>query len=210
MPEARMRSSAIRLASWSRRVVLLTTTVRRRSRREFVMPRWSHPLIVAVLVGGLLGAGRLPGAARSLFVAPATSPTPISLVGAWQLLVTSPDAPPFSVLTIFSADGTMSAADGPVEAIGQDQVAVLSVGQGVWTAGSPAAFTVRELLATGDGAAVGMNVIRGEATLGADGQTIRGPFQYELVAVNGQVLGSGGGTLTGTRLTVRPLGTPTG
>jgi uncharacterized cupredoxin-like copper-binding protein len=170
------------------------------------MRRSLLPLVLALLLGGLLGPGRLLRPTLAQEATPAMGGS--GLVGAWQVVVTSAGEPTTPALVTFAADGVMLAADVPVQPLGPGQVAFISPGQGVWIAGPPAAFTFVELLATADGSVVGSNVIRGEVTLSADGQTIRGPFQFDALDPSGKTLGGGQGTFTGTRMTVQPLGTP--
>jgi hypothetical protein len=147
-----------------------------------------------------------PACGRAPAVTPAAGAP--SIVGTWQVVVTAPGVPPSPSLVTFTADGALLVADVPVQPLAPGRVAVVSPGQGVWTAGAPAAFTFAEVLTATNGTVVGTNWIRGTVTLGADGQTISGPFQYAVVVPSGRTAARGQGRFVGKRITVLPLGTP--
>lgn len=132
-------------------------------------------------------------------------------VGAWRLTVTEPGNPPLPALTTFAADGTLLDSDPPVSpGSGGEPVTFRSSGHGVWQQSGPtaAALTFVQLVTDGQGHFVGTTTISAQVTLGADGNSLRGPFSVTAADPSGKVLFQGTGTVEATRITVQPMATP--
>jgi hypothetical protein len=129
-----------------------------------------------------------------------TADTPASaaghpLVGVW--LVTDPADPEFRSVGAFSADGIYQQVDvgGPV-----------SLGAWESTGPSSAALTFVQLEEDG-----GAATIRGTIEVNPDGQGFTAEATLEFTGSEGAPTGEyGPGTVTGTRITVEPMGTPVG
>jgi hypothetical protein len=131
-------------------------------------------------------------------------------VGSWDLTTQTPFGASQTLVT-FGADGTVLASDRPVyPGAAGFPVTFVSAGHGAWeqTGPSTAAATWVEFLADGQGTFLLVVTDSAELTLGADGDSWRGPFSSSSADPAGKVLFVGGGTVQATRITVQPLATP--
>src|SRR5215469_5752117 len=152
-----------------------------------------------------------------------------SLVGTWRVTVTlsTPPAPPFTDFIAFNQGGTLTAASSAFNAHTSENpflppplVVDTSDGYGVWksTDDDPArvAITFNRFLFAGaatsqalygpfvTGQYVGENAVQAVGTL-QDPDHLAGSFTTEFTTLGGQVIFSGSGTFTATRLKIEPL-----
>jgi hypothetical protein len=123
------------------------------------------------------------------------------LVGAWLLTSESDPEGPSTMLGSFSSDGIYQEADSDG-----------TVGIGAWEATGPntAGLTFMAQFEIGEDAVASVTV-RGSIEVAPDGQTLTAEFTLELAGVEGAPAGQfGPGTVTGTRISVEPMGTPAG
>jgi hypothetical protein len=132
-------------------------------------------------------------------------------VGAWHVISQTPFGTSQSLVT-FMADGTVIFTDRAVSPGGAGfPVTFISTGHGTWEQTGPttAAATWVEFVSDGEGNFIAVVTDSVEATLGADGNSWRGPFSSSTTDPSGaKVLFVGGGTVEATRITVQPLATP--
>jgi hypothetical protein len=123
------------------------------------------------------------------------------LVGAWLLTDESDPDSPSTFLASFSSDGIYQQADPDG-----------TVGIGTWEATGPntAAMTFIQQFQMGE-EAVATATVRATIEVAPDGQTLTAEFTLEFAGVEGAPAGQyGPGTVTGTRISVEPMGTPVG
>lgn len=141
--------------------------------------------------------------------APSSSPTTAAavptteghpLVGAWLLTdTTEPDSPPF--LGAFSSDGIYQHLE--VDGVG---------GHGTWeaTGSSSAALTFVQQFRDEEGNLGGSATIRATIEMNPDGLGLTAEYTVELSGEGAPAGEYGPDTVTGTRITVEPIGTPVG
>jgi hypothetical protein len=132
-----------------------------------------------------------------------------SFVGAWR--VTLPNGRP--ALGTFTSDGIFQptafvAHSAPTGA--PYHAAFLSAGTGSWVATGPRTVAVTGVVLESNELAdyVGALEIRATVTLGADGQTFDGNYDFAITAPDGRLVESGRGAVHGVRIQVEPMGTP--
>lgn len=132
-------------------------------------------------------------------------------VGAWRLTVTEAGNPSIPALTTFAADGTLLNSDPPVSPAGGGAPITLdSAGHGVWhqTGPTTADLTFVWLTTDAQGTFLGTGTVSAQVTLGADGNSLQGPFSLTAADPSGKTLFQGGGSVQATRITVQPMATP--
>jgi len=78
-------------------------------------------------------------------------------------------------------------------------------GLGEWIRTGPREFAVTEFFFDSQDTAAPLQRSRSKLTLDESGDSFNGPFRYEVIDMNGNVLFSGDGTFSGKRLNVVPL-----
>jgi hypothetical protein len=133
-----------------------------------------------------------------------------SFVGSWRLTFETPLGPSQSLLTI-AADGTVVFSGRPVSpASGGNPVTFASAGHGAWHQTGPAAGAITWIGLVSDAQGNFLAVVTDsvEATLDGDGDGWSGAYSATVADPDGNVLYVGNGNVTGTRVTVQPLATP--
>jgi hypothetical protein len=147
-------------------------------------------LAIAVGVGGASGAvapgktGDQPGGHRGQ-----------SILGTWLAEVTPADGEPFQAMVTFSPGGGLveTESTNPGTALGSWK----SRGRG------RVAFTFQRFEFDAEGAPAGRVVVRTEVIVRGD--TFSGPFEFDVLDPQGNVVFSGQGTATARRFRVQPL-----
>jgi hypothetical protein len=127
------------------------------------------------------------------------------LVGAWLADTEETDANPFDAVFLFHDDGTYVEFD----AAGEDSPG--ETDGGVWSPTGPqtADLTIVQVV-TNDEGVNGKFTIRASIQVADDGQSFTAQYTFELDEATGMVGEYGPGTVTATRITVEPMGTPVG
>jgi hypothetical protein len=175
------------------------------------MPRSS--VLLAVLVVILVG---LPAPGRPALLA-SHDATPRAgeerVVGTWRVVVNDASGLTHPGTVTFAADGTLLVSIPPVLPAPEGAPVAqfeYSAGNGVWasTGERAVAFTF-DLLATDDvGTPLGVFTVRGTLDLTEKGDGYDGSYDVVVTDPSGQVSPAGGGTITGTRMMLEPIGTP--
>jgi hypothetical protein len=163
-------------------------------------------LAFALLLGGVFVATlELRSDAR------ASSPTgpDNGFVGAWR--VTLPNDRP--ALATFTSDGIFLPTSFVVHSAPTGapyHYAFLSAGTGRWIGTGPRTAAVTSFVLESNELAdyVGALRIRASVTLGPDGQTLDGDYEFEITAPDERVVEAGSGAIHGVRIQVEPMGTP--
>jgi hypothetical protein len=171
---------------------------------ERVQVRWRPLALAGTLLSAAVGAVAL---LQIVDVGGANASGQPSIVGSWQLTVTPPSGPPHPALITFARDGTLTAADVPVQPAPPGaafRVLVTSGGHGAWraTGDGAARFTVAFLATDENGTLLGRLALAGTATLGRARQTVDAQFTVTFTDPAGDVISSGQGTLHGTRIDI--------
>ena len=109
------------------------------------------------------------------------------------------------------ADGTVIFSARPVmPGVAGFPVTFISTGHGAWEQTSPTTATATFVVFITDGEGNFLVVVTDsvEMTLGADGNSWRGPYSSTTADPTGTVLNVGTGTAEARRITVQPLATP--
>ena len=133
-----------------------------------------------------------------------------SIVGAWYLTVTSETAAaPFKGMITFSeGGGLVASAQGDILLAPPPGVPPLATaGHGQWSrnANREYLFSFRQIFYNGDGSYAGGAKIRNLATLNKEGTEMSGQLLVEYYDANDNVVFTGTGTFTGTRISAEPL-----
>ena len=155
-----------------------------------------------LLLALILALAALPTSLVSIRAQDATPPTALAehpLVGSWLIAVAEDPSRP-QTLNTFWADGNalFTVSDGPTF-------------QGTWVATGPrtAALTLFAIAHPPGEDAIGLVRISSSFNEVAEaGDTFRGEAEIETIAYDGTVLESVHVSVIGTRITVRPMGTP--
>jgi hypothetical protein len=133
-----------------------------------------------------------------------------AIVGSWQLTVTSETFPvPFrGLVTMSEGGGVVASAQGDVllqPPAGVPPVATAA--HGAWSTRSNREFlfTFRQIIYTADGTYAGAAKIRNAATLDAAGNSISGQLIVQFYDENDEVVFTGTGSFTGTRIIAEEL-----
>ncbi len=129
-------------------------------------------------------------------------------VGTWLLGFTPADSAIFgaqAALLMFLEDGTVAADFAASIAPGAQSV-VLGVGHGEWEQREDeVGFAIATLVEDADGQFIGLLILNAEASFDTKARAVDGTFAFELTAADGDSLGSGSGTLSGTRIELGDL-----
>lgn len=133
-----------------------------------------------------------------------------AIVGSWQVTVTSETFPvPFrGLITLNEGGGVIASAQGDVllqPPAGVPPVATAA--HGAWTRISNRGFlfTFRQIFYTADGTYAGGAKIRNAVTLDAFGNSMAGHLIVQYYDANDQLVFTGAGTFTGTRIVAEGL-----
>ena len=150
---------------------------------------------VSVLVAVAFGVGGASGAATGKSAHPDRGHHAQRILGTWVVDVSPTGDEQFQALVTFSAGGGVveTESTSPGTALGSWE----SRGRG------RVAVTFQRFEFDAEGEPAGRVVVRTEVVLRAD--EFSGPFEFEVFDTAGNVVFSGGGTATGTRLAVQPL-----
>lgn len=134
-------------------------------------------------------------------------------VGTWQVAINNQLDPTYPGLITFATD-ILIVSDPPIVPAPPDLPFTQihhSGGHGVWasTDNRTVAFTFDQLVTDENGNLLGVLTIRGTAALSADGQSFEGAFEAVLTDPAGSTSPIDAGTVTGTRIVVEAMGTPT-
>ena len=133
-----------------------------------------------------------------------------AIVGSWYLTVTSDTFPvPFrGMVTMSEGGGVIGSAQGDVllqPPAGVPPVATAAHGAWSRTSNREFLFTFRQIFYTADGTYAGGAKIRNTATLDAFGSSMSGQLIVEYYDANDQLVFTGTGTFTGTRIVAEVL-----
>ncbi len=178
--------------------------------RRYVRPVYAMALLLAVL---LVAGPALSGSAAAQAGTPTTAGS--GFVGSWRLVVTdqSGGRPPFPALAAFEAGGVFVTSNPlvtPAAPGAPNKLTFSTTGYGAWTAtpNGGAALTFMAIDSDEQGHVIAVATIRATFVLGADGNSFSGPFAVTVAAPNGKVVFTSGGTVSGTRIAVEPMGSP--
>jgi plastocyanin len=128
--------------------------------------------------------------------------------GTWLLEFTPAASTIFgaqAALLTFHENGTV-AADFAASIASSAQSVVLGVGHGEWEQREDeVGFAIAALVEDADGQFVGLLTLNAEASFDTTARAVDGTFAFELTAADGDSLGSGSGTLSGTRIELGDL-----
>jgi hypothetical protein len=153
---------------------------------------------------GVLGGATVAGLAAAPRVLADDHEASRSLVGAWSGSTDAgPGFPPFKALYTFAPGGGLMTSSS----IDLSPRSLSTPGYGAWTRTAPRtfAFTFDAFIFDQQGNPVGAVVARSTVTLNKAGDTFSGPFKFDVIAPNGGIAFSGGGTHDATRIRVKPL-----
>ena len=133
-----------------------------------------------------------------------------AIVGSWNLTVTSETFPvPFrGLVTLSEGGGVIASAQGDVllqPPPGVPPVATAAHGAWAKTSNREFLFTFRQIYYTADGTYAGGAKIRNAAVIDASGSNMSGQLIVEYYDANDQVVFTGNGTFTGTRIVAEVL-----
>lgn len=133
-----------------------------------------------------------------------------AIVGSWQLTVTSDTFPvPFrGLITMSEGGGVIASAQGDIllqPPPGVPPVATAAHGAWLRTSNREFLFTFRQVLYTADGTYAGGAKIRNAGALDAFGNSMTGQLIVQYYDANDQVVFTGTGTFTGTRIVAEGL-----
>ena len=151
--------------------------------------RWTKLVAIGILCGALVALGATPGSA----VVP-------GLTGAWNVTIVLDSG------AILCTTPSLNTADGGI--VAQGCSVTVSPGYGQWRRIQGQQFAVTFVgvnFAALGGAIDSTYKVRATVDLSHDGQTFTGPFQTEILALNGVLLFSFTGTVTAQRIEVEPL-----
>jgi hypothetical protein len=168
--------------------------------------------IVAVVLVGLLGPGRLTGL-RAQEATPASGNHP--LVGSWEVQLAFEGQGPVELtnLITFGGEGVVLAASGGqlpgVPAVFGSGL-VLTEGHGAWEATGErgAVATFRFLTLDQVGGISSTNTASMTVEIDAGGDAFAGSFALDSVSPDGNPMGSGRGTLRAVRIGIEPMASP--
>ena len=173
--------------------------------------RFVLPLVAVVLLSihVSFACGQTTGPVKFFDEAPTLSSSD-AIVGAWYLTVTSETAPAAFKGAITFSDG------GGLVASGQGDVLlnpppgvppVATAGHGAWirTANQEYLFTFRQIFYNADGSYAGGAKIRNSAQLNKPGNEMTGQLIVDYYNENDEVVFTGTGTFTATRIVAEPL-----
>ena len=151
-------------------------------------------------LGGVVLAGALVAASAGIAQAqrPAQSQSPDPIVGTWLITVAAEEgAPSFTVVEVYSADGTVTAIDNQAPS-SQETASV-----GSWKKAGPRKYFEDQwqFLYNSDGSFFGTWIGQIEDDMDASGTRMpSGPFTYKIIDASGKVIDSGSGKSTGVKL----------
>ncbi len=133
-----------------------------------------------------------------------------AIVGSWYLTVTSETFPvPFKgMVTMSEGGGVVASAQGDVllqPPAGVPPVATAAHGAWARSSNREFLFTFRQIFYTADGTYAGAAKIRNAATLDAAGNSISGQLVVQFYDANDEVVFTGTGSFTGTRIVAENL-----
>ena len=142
-------------------------------------------------------------------------PTQHPIVGSWRIaLIVTGAMDQEGALSSFTSDGSVVSSVKPVSPapagspFGQ---IFASLAHGSWTSDgtTSAAFTIVRLQTDEQGNYLGTVSVSAVGDMGTDGESVSGPFTYDVADPTGAVIASGTGTFEGSRIAVEPMATPT-
>ena len=163
------------------------------------------------LVFVMVFAGSSFGQAKDKAAADATITTSSqAIVGSWNITVTSETFPvPFRGMVSFSEGGAVVAsAQGDIllqAPPGVPPIATAAHGAWLRTSNREYLFTFRQIFYNLDGSYAGGAKIRNAATLDAFSNNMSGQLIVNYYDANDEVVFTGSGTFTGTRIVAEPL-----
>jgi hypothetical protein len=133
-----------------------------------------------------------------------------SVVGSWYLLVTSQTFPtPFRAeITFTEGGGLIASAQGDILLNAPPGVPpAATAGHGAWsrTANREYLFTFRQIFYSSDGSYAGGAKIRNSSQINKDGDEMTGQLVVDYYNENDEVVFTGSGSFTATRIVVEPL-----
>lgn len=170
-------------------------------------------MALALATGAVHGQvnGKLAGADGHRASVPAELAGANSIAGSWYVEATPDGAPPFRGMITFSdGGGVIASAQGDIIQFG-DEISPATAGHGEWirTGSREFLFTFRQIFYVFDDAGnntfVGGNKVRHTARLNKAGTAWTGEMTVEFLDHNDNVVFTGSGSGTATRITVEPL-----
>ena len=168
--------------------------------------RMAISVAFAILICASLSFGQLKKNTFDELVIGASS----AVAGSWTLTVTSETFPvPFRGMVTFSeGGGVVASAQGDVllqAPPGVPPVATAAHGAWLRTSNREYLFTFRQIFYNGDGSYAGGAKIRNAATLDVTGNNMTGALVVQYYDANDQVVFTGTGTFTGSRIVAEAL-----
>jgi hypothetical protein len=118
-----------------------------------------------------------------------------SIVGTWDVKVSPDGAAPFAAMLVINRDGSVieTEADAP------------GTGLGAWKrlGGGRFALAFRSFFLNAQGQPAGSVLVRSQVTV--NGDSVSGPFKFDVSDPSGKVVQSGSGTASATRFVIPPL-----
>ena len=169
-----------------------------------------HLISTSIVFAMLLAVACFAQSAKEKIEADSAIGASQAIVGSWYLTVTSETFPvPFrGMVTMSEGGGVVASAQGDVLLQAPPGVPpVATAAHGAWsrTANREFLFTFRQIFYTADGTYAGGAKISNDATLDAFGNSMSGQLVVDYYDANDQVVFTGTGTFTATRIVAEGL-----
>ena len=124
------------------------------------------------------------------------------LLGSWNADITTPNQGTFPALMTFNSDGSVIAAESPIQ--------FESSGHGNWNnkSSGEVAYTFIALFGSEEGKNTGKLRVVGTLNIDSGKDSWSGPFKIDVFDANGQVIFTDNGTLSLTRIAVETMQEP--